>query len=229
MCPAFWAKTSMRMIQTLRNFTGRSLGLGIGLTAFIVALDAMGMLAWLEGGLYDSRAQYFQHFTPPPSDRLVHLDIDDAALETIGRWPWPRTTLADIVDEVRLAGADVLALDIIFPDPQPVEVVRVDGKDVTVDHDANLAAAFERFGRVLVPVSFNELGQRSDKVRVYAAALEILRSSLELDHAAVSARLTSANFGPITEDFFISARREALSQRIRKELERARTPADELR
>ena len=39
------------------------------------------------------------------------IDIDDAALETIGRWPWPRSTLAEIVDEVRLAGADVLALD----------------------------------------------------------------------------------------------------------------------
>ena len=88
-----------------------------------------GGLGALENWLYDHRALYFQHFTPPPTDRLVHLDIDDAALETIGRWPWPRSTLADIVDEVRLAGADVLALDVIFREPQaPTTRPMVDGK-----------------------------------------------------------------------------------------------------
>ena len=217
-------------IRSTQNYAGWSCALGALLTLLVAGADAMGGLAALERGFYDWRALHFQRFTPPPTDRLVHLDIDDAALETIGRWPWPRSTLADIVDEIRLAGADVLALDIIFLDPQPVEVVQVDGEQVTIDHDANLAAAFQRFARVLVPVSFNELGQRGGRGPAYAAAVEALRSNLELDQNELSSRLTSSHPAPVSEDDFLAARREALSQRIRGELSRGATvPAGTVR
>src|SRR4051794_37532910 len=115
------------MIRGLKSYAVRSCALGVALTLAVAAADHLGGVRALEMGLYDRRATYFQHFTPPPTDRLVHLDIDDAALETIGRWPWPRATLAEVVDEVRLAGADLLGLDIIFPDRQAPTIAIVDG------------------------------------------------------------------------------------------------------
>jgi hypothetical protein len=45
------------------------------------------------------------------------LDIDDASLNEIGQWPWPRTVVAQLVDRLREAGAAVIAFDIDFAEP----------------------------------------------------------------------------------------------------------------
>src|SRR3954464_12535831 len=116
--------------STWRWTNRRAYSLGAALTLLVVLLDALGVFQPLEFSLYDTRALYCQHFTPPPIDRIVHLDIDDASLEPIGRSPWPRSTLAEGVDEIRLAGADVLALDIIFAEPQQPTVTLVNGSPV---------------------------------------------------------------------------------------------------
>ena len=75
------------------------------LTLLVVILDTqrVNLLAPMEHWLYDRRCRYFQFFTPPPTDRLVHLDLDDEALEDVGAWPWPRGKMAAILDEIREA------------------------------------------------------------------------------------------------------------------------------
>src|SRR5262245_38031111 len=46
--------------------------------------------------------------------RVVILDIDEKSLQEVGRWPWPRDTLARIIDklfnqyQVRVVGFDVV-------------------------------------------------------------------------------------------------------------------------
>ena len=45
------------------------------------------------------------------------VDIDDASLDKIGQWPWPRTVVAQLVDRLREAGAAVIAFDIDFAEP----------------------------------------------------------------------------------------------------------------
>jgi len=45
------------------------------------------------------------------------VDIDDRSLERHGQWPWPRTLLARLVDRLSEQGAAVIALDIIFSEP----------------------------------------------------------------------------------------------------------------
>ena len=66
----------------------------------------------MERWLYDLRCRYCQFFTRPPTDQLVHIDIDDAVLEDIGGWPWPRSTMARILDEIHDAGPKAVAMDI---------------------------------------------------------------------------------------------------------------------
>ncbi|MEL7304133.1 MAG: adenylate/guanylate cyclase domain-containing protein, partial [Pseudomonadota bacterium] len=39
-------------------------------------------------------------------------------LGEIGRWPWPRRTLGDLVKRIRAAGATVIAFDFVFPDAE---------------------------------------------------------------------------------------------------------------
>ena len=46
------------------------------------------------------------------------IDIDDKSLKAEGRWPWPRSLLARLVDELHKQGAAVIAFDILFSEKQ---------------------------------------------------------------------------------------------------------------
>jgi adenylate cyclase len=48
--------------------------------------------------------------------RVVVVDIDDASLQRIGPWPWPRETQARLVDALRERGAALQLYDIVIPD-----------------------------------------------------------------------------------------------------------------
>ena len=62
-----------------------------------------------------------QLFTPQsPSPNIVIAGIDDATLETYGRWSeWPRSLHTQAIDNLSQAGAKVIGFDIIFTDSSP--------------------------------------------------------------------------------------------------------------
>jgi adenylate cyclase len=45
------------------------------------------------------------------------VDIDEAALEAHGQWPWPRDKLADLVNKLVEQGVAVIAFDMVFAEP----------------------------------------------------------------------------------------------------------------
>ena len=61
----------------------------------------------------------FQVLRPRPqtSFPVVIVDIDEASLKEIGQWPWPRTTVADLVTRISQLGAVAIGFDIIFSEP----------------------------------------------------------------------------------------------------------------
>ncbi len=48
---------------------------------------------------------------------VAMADIDDASLEKIGQWPWPRTQVAGLVKKLKDAGAAAITFDIVFAEP----------------------------------------------------------------------------------------------------------------
>jgi adenylate cyclase len=84
------------------------------------------------------------------------VDIDEASIRKLGQWPWPRTTLAQLVDRLGQAGAATIAFDIVFPEPDrtsmavQAELLRQAGAAVTlpasgaVSNDTVFAAAIGR-------------------------------------------------------------------------------------
>jgi adenylate cyclase len=82
--------------------------------ALLHALGVMpiGVLQRLDAIIYDARLRW----TMPKTldERIVIVDIDEKSLAEVGRWPWGRNRLADLVDElfdrqkVALAGFDVV-------------------------------------------------------------------------------------------------------------------------
>src|SRR5260221_5554926 len=104
------------MVRLRRKLFVHTLLLGIALTLAVILLDGLGLLRTLDNWFYDQRALRCQQFAPAPTTRLVHLDIDDRALDVIGKWPWRRNKLAIILDEVARAKPKAVATDIIFPE-----------------------------------------------------------------------------------------------------------------
>jgi adenylate cyclase len=62
---------------------------------------------------------FFQVLRPRQQDirPVVIVDIDEASLKAIGQWPWPRTTVGDLVTQITQLGAVAVGFDIIFPEP----------------------------------------------------------------------------------------------------------------
>jgi len=62
---------------------------------------------------------FFQVLRPRPQEirPVVIVDIDEASLKAIGQWPWPRTTVADLISQITQLGAVAIGFDIIFPEP----------------------------------------------------------------------------------------------------------------
>lgn len=233
------------MARSDRHIHRRVLTAGLFATLLVLLAYSAGLFERLEGGLYDLRAQKFQHFMPPPTDKVVHLDIDDAALEAIGAWPWPRTLMGELVDEMSAAGPKVIALDILYSEPQEKEWKPVDRTDAPqqrneaatrpvsgrfelVDHDANLAAAFRRAGNVLVPASLLFESSHTQS-RGIERATDLLTENLELSPQLLAQKLAAEGFGPRdladVDSIFFTIRREATCRRIERELDRGIAPA----
>jgi len=81
------------------------------LRLFIERLDNLGYDLQLRTRVLTEHAK--------PKAPVVIIDIDDRSLKAIGRWPWPRSKLAELVYELERQGAAVIAFDIFFPEKEP--------------------------------------------------------------------------------------------------------------
>ncbi|MBC7768290.1 MAG: adenylate/guanylate cyclase domain-containing protein [Phycisphaerales bacterium] len=54
---------------------------------------------------------------PLPDSPVRIVAIDEEALARQGQWPWPRSMMAQLTDELRDAGASAIVFDILFAEP----------------------------------------------------------------------------------------------------------------
>lgn len=55
----------------------------------------------------------------PAKNKIVIVEIDSSALETLGRWPWHRDVTSFLIDKSFQAGAKVVGLDMLFSEADP--------------------------------------------------------------------------------------------------------------
>ena len=78
----------------------------------VTRIVEFGFISNIENFTYDVRLNYTLPKTKDP--RIVIVDIDEKSLAELGRWPWPRNTMADIVNtlfdhyKIKLLGFDVV-------------------------------------------------------------------------------------------------------------------------
>jgi len=193
---------------------------GAGLTVLVVIAMLVGVLDAMDRWLYDRRARDNQRFNEPPTDTLVHVDIDDLSLEAIGRWPWDRRLIGYIVEELNRAGAKAIAMDILFSEPQPITLGKEsDGQIIEYDNDQLFADAIARHGNVILPTDFRPIKQIDP---MYAAAARVIEQDLTVSHEQVADQLAAAGVISTPRDlplhFFLAARREAFFHHIDAEL-----------
>jgi adenylate cyclase len=76
----------------------------------------IGVLQRLDDIIYDARLRATMPRTL--DERIVIVDIDEKSLADIGRWPWGRNRLADLVTElIERQNAVLLGFDVVFAEP----------------------------------------------------------------------------------------------------------------
>ncbi|MFP5505589.1 MAG: CHASE2 domain-containing protein, partial [Gammaproteobacteria bacterium] len=112
--------------MSLARFHGKSVPIMIGMLLVALFLwiqhtDRAGVGAVrdrLEYLAYDLRLKAGLPRKPQPPAEILIVDIDEASLQQEGRWPWPRTRLAELVAALQNAGAAVVALDMVLSEPE---------------------------------------------------------------------------------------------------------------
>lgn len=112
----------------------------------------------------------------PADNRIVIIDIDDASIERIGRWPWPRSTIADVISRLSEANARLVGVDIFFSEKQKTsdnqavslqlakllrqqgniqEAEKIESEILTKNGDYLLVAATTQSNNVYMPMFFD--------------------------------------------------------------------------
>ncbi|MEW6282678.1 MAG: adenylate/guanylate cyclase domain-containing protein, partial [Candidatus Eremiobacterota bacterium] len=120
--------------------------LGIVLAAWgLVSLPLYSVLLGVEFKLQDAWLRGSPRREPVPAIAVVA--IDSASEDALGRWPWPRSTHARLIDRLTAAGARAIVFDVSF------------SRQTEAAEDSALIAACRRSGRVVVARSVTYDGQ----------------------------------------------------------------------
>ncbi len=113
MRPSGWS--SRNVIRVLSGARGRPLAIVV---AVLLALGyvKLGKQYWrpVQDYVFDT----YQRISPRQVERFpaIIVAIDDASLNGLGQWPWPRSLLAKLIEKTHDLGALAIGLDILMPE-----------------------------------------------------------------------------------------------------------------
>lgn len=99
------------------------LTIGLVASAMALAISWSQTAAPLDELLYDSLSSAS---APPADDRILLVTIDDHSLARLGRWPWDRTTHAQLLEVLNRMQPRSVTLDILMTEPSAVDQVLAD-------------------------------------------------------------------------------------------------------
>ena len=163
----------MARTRVTRRIPEWVIGLAITLVVLVTAWMRPAFLEAIEYQLFDLRLKWFG--SRVPAQNIAIVAIDEESITKLGRWPWPRSRMAALVDVLAAKGARVIGLGLILSEPeeqsgltalQTVEekfqaLGSVKGgteflqtlRDLrtSLDNDAKLVGAVQKAGMVLLP------------------------------------------------------------------------------
>lgn len=110
-----------------------ALGGFVTLLCLIAYFGDWPLLRSIEAWTYDVRVSL--RANPKPSDQIVIVGVDEESLTRIGRWPWPRSVIGELLDILRESGAKVIGVGFVFSEPdqnQGLQEVRAIRRELTL-------------------------------------------------------------------------------------------------
>ena len=158
---------------------------GVGITFLFLALAFFraDFLDSVELTLYDVMMRL--RAAPESPSPVVMVDIDDDAIEKLGRWPWPRSLIAKGIEKITLGAPKAIGLNLILSEPEEsaglaaireLEAMFTDSvldasgdagaaflqeikaAESRLDNDNILTASLAASGRVILPIFFKSTG-----------------------------------------------------------------------
>ena len=132
------------MNPQIRKNSGYAFIIATVATLLVSSLFASGLLQRLEWLSYDWRMEKTQA-TSAASPTVAVVLIDDASLKALepiaGRWPWPRSIYADLLDFIALGQPQAVLFDVTFSE----RALNTDGTPGLNEEDQRLAEATEQY------------------------------------------------------------------------------------
>jgi adenylate cyclase len=182
----------MKRLKSLLSINHVSLTLGTILLVVVLWSAGVPILDLIELKTYDLRLRSRGHVQPSPA--LVMAVIDEKSLDAEGRWPWPRSKFAALVDILSQDGARVIAFDIAFSEPdensqiafvnqfsQQVDALNIKNPSLTefinerrkhADNDLALANAIKNSSAAVVLGYFFHMNDANLDYRVQQSAID---------------------------------------------------------
>lgn len=155
-------------------------GSRIGLLATLLSLVIYGIgtpfFHMMELKAFDFHLKYRGRISP--GNEIVIVAIDEKSVDRFGRWPWPRTRIAELVNKLKTADAKVVAFDIVFSEPDEssgINAIRklksrlkIAGKEIAsaieaiereTDNDSRLSSALRNNPSVVLGYFFHTSGE----------------------------------------------------------------------
>lgn len=103
------------LFRKIFSLNPASITILLTLFIFVIFLIGIPILDLIELKTYDLR--FLSRGEIKPSSEIALAVIDEKSLNTEGRWPWPRSKFAELIDTLSNEGAKVIAFDIVFSEP----------------------------------------------------------------------------------------------------------------
>ncbi|MCS7281711.1 MAG: adenylate/guanylate cyclase domain-containing protein [Desulfobacterota bacterium] len=134
-----------REIRPYRKSIALILGIILTVIFCLLCLFRFSPLERLEYLIYDTRYHMHGKRSDIPEE-IVIVSIDDRSIEKIGKWPWKRRVLAEIIKRLKDYGSKLIILDVILSEPE---------RD-----DPILASAILQAQNVVLPIVFDMVGEK---------------------------------------------------------------------
>jgi len=156
-------------------------GIILTLAVLILYFTRLGFLESIELKTFDWRARLDK--PPKALPHVVIVSIDDDSLSKMGRWPWPRSFIAQMMDFLSKSGAKIIGADILFSEPEEnhglkeIQSLRdifvssilkrgptkektrflryLKEAEAHLDNDSKLISSVKKAGNVILPLYFN--------------------------------------------------------------------------
>ncbi|MDR2095532.1 MAG: adenylate/guanylate cyclase domain-containing protein [Treponema sp.] len=171
----------------------------VSLSVLVIGAFLSGIFDYLEYKMYDLRVNIFAESSIPSDDIIVVL-LDQASINWAQKergwgWPWPRKAYGELIDYMRIAGANSVAFDVLFSEPS---VYRNANQDAIIDEAVQILQEIQNDRDM---PGENTRRTRGNAYRTMVSALRELSSRADDDSFVTAAEA----FGKTVQAVFFSS------------------------